>query len=306
MIRFYATVDVDSMRPELMPRNVSYMLPASSFWRKGFPTPRLPEGVDVAADCGGYVMTKIHGGYPYGMREYDAWLTMIPRLRWAAMFDYCCEDDLTAGELGYDVADVFTRQRWTTELARSFVENFGYRPWAWVPTVQGWEVDDYRRHAERIAPLVFELQRWYEERQGYDYFTGDEDNPADVEAFEFSCRASEAFRVGIGTLCRRASPSMIRDVVAAVSEVLPDVPLHLWGVKLSALSGGAMPPAVVSSDSAAWNQRFGSGLEGVKGSGMTQREYGYRVALPTYHEKFEKLVNGRTTGRVTGRRRKTS
>jgi hypothetical protein len=58
---------------------------------------------------------------------------------------------------------------------------------------------------------------------------------------------STIFRVGIGTLCRRASTAMIHEVVRAVCRELPGIPLHLWGVKLGALqSRRGLPAAVVS------------------------------------------------------------
>jgi hypothetical protein len=31
--------------------------------------------------------------------------------------------------------------------------------WAWVPTIQGWQIDVYVRHAAELAPLIAELQR---------------------------------------------------------------------------------------------------------------------------------------------------
>lgn len=47
-IQFMATIDGDSCRPQWMEAG-SYLLPASSFLRKGFRTPRLPAGSRVAA-----------------------------------------------------------------------------------------------------------------------------------------------------------------------------------------------------------------------------------------------------------------
>lgn len=303
-IDFYATVDSDSVRP-YMPRDVAYLLPASSFWRRGFQEPSLPPGVRVAVDCGGYVNMKQHGGYPYPLWEYAAWCSMVPGLEWAAMPDVCCEDDLTAPSGAPSVRD---RQMWTTEAAERFLESWGHVPWAWVPTVQGWGVKDYVRHAEDIAPLVFELQRWYGERQNYDYVSGDESSEEDISAFEATFPAAETFRVGIGTLCRRASPRLIREIVEAVAEVLPGVPFHLWGVKLAGLTGNDLPRSVVSVDSAAWNRRFGSTIQEHErervaiyqrtGHLMTQREYGYRVTLPRYLDRFETQVNGRRFRRV--------
>lgn len=299
-IKLYATVDVDSMRPDVMPRSVPYLLPASSFYRRGFPIPKLPIGAETAVDCGGFVATFKWGTYRYMPGTYDDWCSEVPGLTWAAMFDYCCENEITSAE---GAATVIERQRWTTESAQHFLECFGYRSWSWVPTVQGWTVDDYKRHAEALAPLIWEMQRWYgDEVASYDYFDGDEANVDDVAAFARRTVTGATWRVGIGTLCRRASGKMIAEIVQAVTSILGPVPLHLWGVKLDQLTAHNLPDNVVSCDSAAWNGRFGAGIDArtneQRAFRMTQREYGYRIALPRYVERFERVVNGRTTGRT--------
>lgn len=63
MIKFYATIDVDSVRPYMS--KVPVMLPASSWARKGMPPPKLPAHItERAADCGEFVATKVWGGVP--------------------------------------------------------------------------------------------------------------------------------------------------------------------------------------------------------------------------------------------------
>jgi hypothetical protein len=109
---------------------------------------------------------------------------------------------------------------------------------------------------------------------------------------------SPDFRVGIGTLCRRASVAMIQQVTRNVARELPGVPLHLWGVKLTALKARvALPEAVVSVDSAAWNglthSRDRREYETWRDARMgTQREFSYRVALPRYLAKVEAALSG--------------
>jgi hypothetical protein len=49
----------------------------------------------------------------------------------------------------------------------------------------------------------------------------------------------------------------------------------------------------VSSDSAAWNGRFGKGIEAYRQSSLTQREYAYKVALPAYLAKVEAALADR-------------
>jgi len=97
-----------------------------------------------------------------------------------------------------------------------------------------------------------------------------------------------AFRVGIGTLCHRASTTLIRDVATAVHGILGNVPLHLWGIKLSTMQAPiALPESVVSVDSAAWNGMWGHGRNLWKTSGMTQRQWCFAVALPAYEARLQ-------------------
>lgn len=317
-ITFYATADSDSMRP-YMPGDVPYLLPASSWARpmaksgldhdpRGIPPVKLPEHVrHVAADCGGFVATFKWGQWPFWANQYVAWCETIGvPLRWAAMIDLCCEEELTtqaAGTIG-----VYDRQQETTRLAYLFWEEYMCVPWAWTPTIQGWCIADYVRHAEMMAPLIRQMQSFYYERPGFDEESSGCGYPDFHSRIE---RNMTDFRVGIGTLCRRAAPDLIRKIVEAVSEVLPGVPLHLWGVKLDGLSRTDLPSSVVSVDSAAWNRRFGDSIQEHErerveiyrstGRLMTQREYGYRVTLPRYLDTFERRINGRRHNRIISR-----
>jgi hypothetical protein len=326
VIEFFATTDSDSIR-SYMPRGVSYLLPASSWARplarkdpEAFhpdgipPVDGLPSHVQrVAADCGGFVATFKWGAYPYLASQYVGWCETIgPSLAWAAMIDLCCEEELTNGAAAGTLS-LYQRQQETTRLAMLFWEEYMSVPWAWVPTLQGWCIQDYVRHAEAMAPLIREMQRYYYERPGIE---ADDDRDSGYPGYQTRIeRNASDFRVGIGTLCRRASPDLIRKIVSAVSDVLPGVPLHLWGVKLAGLSGSDLPDSVVSVDSAAWNQRFGSSIQDQErekvamyratGHLMTQREYGYRVTLPRYLDRFQQQINGRRHGRIVSKARGT-
>lgn len=257
MITFYATVDSDSVR-QFMP-DVPYMLPASSWARYGLPAPRLPAHVrTVAADSGGFVAARVWGDYRYTPRQYVDWLETF-RPEWAATMDYCCELELAQATP--------ERQARTTENARLFWREYRAVPWSWVPTIQGLTPADYRRHAREMRPLVEQMLAAYGVESG--------------------------FRVGIGTLCRRASPRLIHEIVRAVRGELPEhTPLHLWGVKLGALQAAAALPCVVSADSAAWNGLFSrEARERIHASGLSQRRYLYTVALPAYRAKVAQATS---------------
>ncbi|SRR5579884_758114 len=270
MLTFYPTVSRGEVnRYCAIPR---ILLVASSFAadevrkygmvRSALPQPHLSEmTVERAADCGGFVSTFKWGGYRYTPEQYVEWLEGW-QPQWAATMDYCCEDEITAGAPGI----VRKRQYLTTEMAHTFWTLFRYASWVWVPTIQGWEVADYVRHAREMRPLIEEMQAFY--------------GPL------------SAFRVGIGTLCRRASVAMIHEVVNAVSRELPGVPLHLWGIKLGALQAPvALPECVKSVDSAAWNGLFRTGRNEWKSSGLPQRRWIFDVALPRYQAKVEQALS---------------
>lgn len=285
MTRFYATVDADNMRPQWMPSDVAYLLPASSFWRRGFPRPRLPQGVEVAADCGGFVATRRWGSYRFTLDDYYLWLKKIPGLRWAAIFDQCCEPGIADSP-----AAIRSRQVWTRARAEEFIDAWPDVTWAWVPTLQGWSVEDYVQAADDMRPLIDELLDLYV------HLANDEDADYSDEGPNPWADLSAAFRVGIGTLCARASVADIVEIVNAVRERLPYVSLHLWGVKLAALRDwpGRPPAQVVSVDSAAWNGRFGSDIARLDSDRrrlyMSQRQYGYTVQLPTYLRRFAEIT----------------
>lgn len=266
MITFYATVDADSVRP-YMPA-VPILLPASSFARYGLRKPRLPEHVtERAADSGGFVATFKWGDYRYSPAQYVEWLQSW-QPQWAATMDYCCEPEVI-GTSGL----VRERQQRTTDMAWHFWTQYKSHNWAWVPTVQGWDISDYTQHAEELRPLIEEMSAYY--RSGPQH---------------------SAFRVGIGTLCRRASSQMIREVALTVANILPDIPLHLWGIKLATLQSSiALPAQVVSVDSAAWHGFFGRDMKRArkicKEKGITKRYYAYTIGYQAYIQKVNKALH---------------
>lgn len=261
-ITFYYTVPYDRVR-KYMP-NVPMLLPASSWSRVNLRRPPMPKHItEVAADSGGFVATFKWGDYRFTPEQYVRWLdTFNPS--WAATMDYCCENEITSGRPGI----VLERQQRTSAMAYSFWKDYRDPSWAWVPTIQGWKVEEYRRHAIELRPLIREMQIYFESR------------------------APGRFRVGIGTLCNRANAEMVRRVAAAVAEELPGIPLHLWGVKLAVLRSPVALPHVISVDSAAWSVG-GLKSDGIaardeqKALGMTQREHEWFIQLPRYKRKVD-------------------
>ena len=255
---FYATFDVDSLC-SYIPEDIAILLPASSFARKNFPRPALPAHIQKrGADSGGFVASRVWGDYRYSLDTYVSWLRLWSP-QWAATMDYCCEPELS----------VVTqeRQRRTTQNAWTAWSVYSSVPWAWVPTVQGWLPEDYRRHAVELKPLLEEMRYAY--------------------------AANPAWRVGVGTLCRRDDVVMVQAILDAVRSVLPGFPLHLWGIKLDALRSVNLAQ-VISTDSAAWHGKFAHEIEHIRlqaaQAQMSIRRYSITVKLPRYLEKVVAAV----------------
>jgi hypothetical protein len=242
-----------------MPSSVPLLLPASSWYRQNFRSPRIaPQVCEVGVDVGGYVaMTAWGGRYPYEPPRYVEWIRSIDApVTWAATMDYPCEKSVAGSS-----ERVRQRQYQTTLRAWQFWGNYQDAPWAWVPTVQGWDLPDYVRHANELRPLLEEMQAYYVNNAHW--------------------------RVGIGSLCNRVNAKDIRRIVGALAIELPGIPFHLWGAKRRSVSGrSALPDQVVSVDSAAWNGQFGNGLNTWKASGLRKRAYEYTVTLPRYVANF--------------------
>ncbi len=270
MPKLYITVAADKIRPLLMPK-VPVLLPASSWYRrarnatKTMLKPNLPEHiVDRAADSGGYVAMKNWGGeYRYGIPQFVDWLGLwCPD--WSAMMDYPCEVDLTEGKTEV----VYSRQQRTTEKAWQTWEEYRDVPWRWVPTIQGWEVHEYERHAREMLPLLREMRSHYGQ-----------------------------LTVGIGTLCCREKTAEIQQITRAVSAVFDaEYSLHLWGIKLGYFKSSLAPhPCVISTDTAAWDGLTGPRdrqvwQDNYRGK-LTQSEYSWKIALPVYLDKVDRALS---------------
>jgi hypothetical protein len=265
VFQFYATIDVDSLA-SYIPADIPILLPASSWARYGLRPPVIPEQVKkTAADSGGYVASKIWGEYRYSLNQYVSWLlNWHPGPpEWAAMIDYCCEPELA----------VVTRERQDRTTANALEAWSQYKgvPFVWTPTIQGLNPLDYQRHAQELAPLIVDMQQFYNQRgQG------------------------DSFRVGVGTLCRRADSMTILAIVTAIRSVLPDIPLHLWGIKLASLRAmNVAQMGIKSTDSAAWADKLYNGRtmrEEAASAGLSIRRYAITVKLPAYMAKVKEAA----------------
>jgi hypothetical protein len=143
---FYATTDADSVGPRLwndIPAG-AYLHTAASWWRRYRRlkvTPLPPHMHPIGGDCGGYVITRVRklDVWPFADGELAAWYEGMG-VAWGATRDHCCEPDIARGA-------VCERQQMTTQNAVDAWRAYRDAPFAWVPTVQGWNVEDYAAHA---------------------------------------------------------------------------------------------------------------------------------------------------------------
>lgn len=269
---FYVTSHV-GYPIKYMPTGYKWLFPASSWFdskQGAFRKKKLPDHVtDFAIDCGGFVAARKWGGvYRYTANQYINWIYSLDKLpQWCAIQDFCCEDEITTGNAGI----VLLRQKATTENIERYWRNYRHLEWCWIPTVQGWQVEDYIHHAIEIKPLVEQWQAFYAKRN-----------------------QSDLFRVGIGTLCARSHVADIQAIVCAVADILPTVKFHLWGVKLQVLKSNVRLPRVISVDSAAWNGNIGKDRHKSRAERqvlcLTKNEHELTVSLPRYMAKVDKAI----------------
>lgn len=171
---------------------------------------------DWIMDSGAFSTILLNGGYPEVPEVYARQIR-----RWkgngnllaAVSQDYMCEPVMLA-RTGLSIAD---HQRLTIERYDALLraETGCYI----MPVLQGYDPDEYVGHI-----------RQYGERL-----------------------ASGAW-VGVGSVCKRQGhPCLILDVLCAIKMYRPDLDLHLFGVKTTALANGSIRALAATADSMSWS-----------------------------------------------------
>lgn len=160
----------------------------------------LPRAVAPwVCDSGGFTELSTYGAWTVSPVEYVAALRRyrdeIGRLRWAAPQDWMTEPWITA-KTGLTVAE--HQKRTTANLLelRALAPDLPI-----IPVLQGWELDDYRRHLDAYANAGIDLSA----------------EPV----------------VGLGTVCRRQATGEIGAIVWTLAR--SGMRLHGFGVKLDGL-----------------------------------------------------------------------
>jgi hypothetical protein len=198
--------------------------------------------VDVLIDSGAFTELNLFGRYRHGVEEYAAELyrlhsTGVVRILAAVAQDYMCEDFMLArtdatnealAALEYGPAPkaalISIHQKWTIERYDALVEALdrlfdGDCPFPVIPVLQGYSPADYVRHlvayGDRLKPGMW---------------------------------------VGVGSVCKRNSnPDMIAEVLEPIVRLRPDLRLHGFGVKQTALFNAAVRQFFETTDSMAWS-----------------------------------------------------
>lgn len=171
---------------------------------------------DWIMDSGAFSTITTHGGYPHPVDEYAAHIRRWRRnghLVAAVSQDYMCEPAMLA-KTGLTVSE---HQRLTIErydaLLRCDVGCYI------LPVLQGYAPSDYVAHMT-----------------------------------QYGNRLGGGAWVGVGSICKRnKSPSLILDVLIAIKTERPDLRLHGFGLKITALGNGTIRALLESADSMAWS-----------------------------------------------------
>lgn len=162
--------------------------------------------------------TELHrfGRYRHDVAAYASEIKrwkVCGNLLAAVSQDYMCEPFMLS-KTGLTVAE---HQRLTIERYRQLVA--AATGVAILPVLQGYQPEEYVSHLRQYGDLL---------------------NPA--------------MWVGVGSVCKRnASPCLILEVLSAIKDARPDLRLHGFGLKITALASEAVRNELYSCDSMAWS-----------------------------------------------------
>lgn len=179
---------------------------------------------DWLLDSGAFTIINKHGEYPEPVESYAALIRRFAQcgnLLAAVAQDYMCEPFVLA-RTGLTIAE---HQRLTIERYKALIacDTGGVTI---MPVLQGYEPADYVAHIRQYGDLL-----------------------------------TPGMWVGVGSVCKRnAKPLTARAVFEAIHDERPDLRLHGFGIKITALHDGRVRDLLWSADSMAWS--FAARYEG--------------------------------------------
>lgn len=167
-------------------------------------------------DSGAFTEIRDHGRYRHSIEEYAAHIRRWKdngKLLAAVSQDYMCEQFIL-DKTGMTVAE---HQRLTIERYDGLVAcDTGVYI---MPVLQGYAPEDYVRHIR-----------------------------------EYGGRLAPGAWVGVGSVCKRnVNVASIEEVLLAIHAERPDLRLHGFGIKITALASGIVDHLLYSADSMAWS-----------------------------------------------------
>lgn len=179
----------------------------------------------VFVDSGAFTVLEKHGCYPeapevYARQLHRLWTEGVVDIAVASTQDYMCEPFMLA-KTGLSVAEHqrLTIERYDAILAELTRLFDGPPPFPLMPVLQGFEIADYLSH----------IEQW-----------GD--------------RLEPGMWVGVGSVCKRQGDvAVIENLLLHLWYERPDLRLHGFGVKLTALRSHLVRSLLYSADSLAWS-----------------------------------------------------
>lgn len=181
--------------------------------------------VALLVDSGAFTELNLHGQYRATVDEYATQLEMLHRrgvakIEAAVAQDYMCEPFMLAKTgLSIERHQQLTIERYDA-LFEALDDRFSGRcPFSLLPVLQGYSPSEYVRHLKA-----------------------------------YGSRLTAGMWVGVGSVCKRnGTPDLIVDVLSAIAVHRPDLRLHGFGVKLTALLHPGVRHFLSTADSMAWS-----------------------------------------------------
>lgn len=180
---------------------------------------------DVFVDSGAFTILEKHGHYPeepevYAGHLHRLWTQGVVKITVASTQDYMCEPFMLA-KTGMTVEQHqrLTVERYDGILAELMRLFDGKIPFEFLPVIQGFTIQEYLAHIDMY---------------------GD--------------RLTPGMWVGVGSVCKRQGDvSAIEGILRAIHDKRPDLRLHGFGVKITALRSALVRRLLFSADSMAWS-----------------------------------------------------
>lgn len=178
---------------------------------------KKPVAGEWIMDSGAFTELATYGRYRHGVEEYAAEVNRLAAinsgLKTVVSQDWMCEGWMLE-KTGLTVAD---HQRLTIERYDDLLALI--RGVDLMPVLQGYLVHEYLAHIE-----------------------------------QYGDRLKRGMHVGVGSVCKRnGSPAQIEAVLTAIKIRRPDLRLHGFGLKTTALGSGLVRECLHSADSMAWS-----------------------------------------------------